>query len=484
VAFQRTAWILLVVSILLVHPAEVSATSFRTYGFGARAVAMGGAMTAHVADYTATFYNPAGLVTMPVMDLATGLQYANVKTEASNPAPVPPGWVRDSDAFPVDDAWSLYGGLRLNVPFAAELKDRVGFGLSFYTNATKVLDVRIPYGFKPQFVLLNGQTNMLVIQPGLGIRILDGLRVGAAADIFADVGGNLEIPTGVRGADGVDEARTVIDQEVQPIIRATAGLQVDGDLFSETISGFSFGFTWRDSFSIPLQIPVTVLLGPIPLNIDVTSSLLWTPMQMVFGLSYRTPSLVIASDVSWNRWSGYEPPTLELALDIAIPVVPIDLKDAVNPDPGTRDTWTPRVGAEWRFLDREAAALFLRGGYAYDPTPFPEQTGLTNFLDSNRHIFSAGVGVSLSHLPIIGDLGKNRIHLDLGLQFNHFENRIHRKGSVNPLFVEDGNPLGFPPVEDATGKPMADPAYPFIEGRAQAVVVMFTFRTTLGRADP
>ena len=481
---QRTAQILILVSSFLVLPAKATATSLRTYGFGARAISMGGAMTAHVDDYTATFYNPAGLVTQPVMDLAAGLQYANVKTEASNPAPVPAGWVRDSDTFPVDDAWSTYGGLRLNVPLAAELKDRVGFGLSFYTNATKVLDVRIPHGFKPQYVLLNGQTNMLILQPGLGFRILDGLRVGAAADIFADVGGNLEIPTGVRGADGVDEARTVIDQEVQPIIRATAGLQVDGGLFSETISGLSFGFTWRDAFSIPLQIPVTVLLGPIPLNIDVTSKLLYTPMQMVFGLSYRTPNLVVATDISWNRWSDYEPPTLELALDIAIPVVPIDLKDGVNPPPGTRDTWTPRVGAEWRFLDREAADLFLRGGYAYEPTPLPEQTGITNYLDSDRHILSAGFGISLARLPLIGDLGKNRIHLDLGVQYNHFESSTHRKDSVNPLFVEDGNPLGFPPVEDAAGRPMADPAYPFIEGSARAVVVMFTFRTTIGRTDP
>ena len=59
-------------------------------------------MTAHADDYTATFYNPAGLVTPPVMDLAAGLQYAKVKTEASNPAPVPAGWVRESEPFPID----------------------------------------------------------------------------------------------------------------------------------------------------------------------------------------------------------------------------------------------------------------------------------------------------------------------------------------------------------------------------------------------
>jgi hypothetical protein len=272
----------------------------------------------------------------------------------------------------------------------------------------------------------------------------------------------------------------VIDQEIQPVIRPTAGLQVQGGLFSRSLSPFSLGFTWRDSFGVPLQIPVTVLLGPIPLNIDVTSQLLWTPMQMVFGFAYRTPDLTLAVDVSWNQWSRYQSPTLELDLDITIPVVPIDLKNAENPDPRTHDTWTPRVGAEWRFHHGISTELFVRGGYAYEPSPFPEKTGLTNFLDDNRHILSAGLGASFRSLPLVGSLGKATLHLDFGFQYNLIESRVHHKERINPLFVDDGNPLGYPPIEDPEGRPIADPGYPTIEGEARAFLLLFTIRTTFG----
>ena len=281
----------------------------------------------------------------------------------------------------------------------------------------------------------------------------------------------------------MDEARTVIDQEVQPIIRPTVGLLLEGARFHRALSSFSFGLTWRDTFSVPLQIPVTVLLGPIPLNIDVKSALLWTPMQAVVGVAYRTEDLTLALDVSWNQWSQYKPPTLELDLDVVIPVVDIDLKNAVNGPPRTHDTWTPRVGVEWRAFGGQWTDIWVRGGYAYEPTPFPEQTGATNYLDDNRHILSAGAGVSLRKLPWIGELGRT-FHFDLGFQYNLIESSVHHKSRVNPLFVVDDNPLGFPPLEDEAGNPIADPAFPTIEGKASALLILFTARTTFGGGGP
>jgi len=95
----------------------VFATNFRTYGFGARAVAMGGAMTGHVDDFTATFYNPAGLVRNRGSDFTIGVQYVDIDVGATNPSPVPEGHVRFSDAFPIDDALGVYGGMRFIIPW-------------------------------------------------------------------------------------------------------------------------------------------------------------------------------------------------------------------------------------------------------------------------------------------------------------------------------------------------------------------------------
>ena len=449
------------------------ATNFRTYGFGARAVAMGGAMTGHVDDFTATFYNPAGLASSRISDFSIGVQYVDIDVSASNPSPVPAGHVRFSDTFPINDAVGMYGGMRFMIPFADALENRIGFGLSFFQGLPNALDVEIPFGFTPQYALLNGQTSLMIIEPGLAVRILDGLQVGVSADIFADVGGNLEVPTGFRGSDGVNDALTLIDQEVQPVISASSGFLLQGRLLSDALANWSVGVTWRDSFAIPLQIPVIVTLGPIPLNIGLTSDLLWTPMQAVLGLAYRTEDLTLAFDLSWNRWSQYKAPTLELDLDIVIPVIPIDLKNAVNPDPGTHDTWTPRVGVEWRFFKGEKSGLWLRGGYAYEPSPFPEQTGITNYLDDNRHLFSAGLGLSLEGLPGLREKG-GVAHVDIGFQYNLIESTHHFKETTNPLFAL------VPPIEDNAGNPIADPAYPSIKGDAEAFLILLTLRTTFG----
>lgn len=463
--------------VLCAFPAH--ATNFRTYGFGARAIAMGGAMAGHVDDFTATYYNPAGLAASRISDFSIGVQYVDIDVSASNPSPIPDGHVRFSDAFPIDDAVGMYGGMRFMIPFADALENRIGFGLSFFQGLPNALDVEVPFGFTPQYALLNGQTNLMIIEPGLGVRLFDGFHIGVSADIFSDVGGNLEVPTGFRGSDGVNDALTLIDQEVQPVIRASAGFLMHGSFLSKALKNWSMGVAWRDSFGIPLQIPVIVTLGPIPLNIGLKSELLWTPMQTVLGLAYRTEDLTLAFDLSWNRWSQYKPPTLELELDIVIPVVPIDLKNATNPDPGTRDTWSPRVGAEWQFVKGEKLGLCLRGGYAYEPSPFPEQTGRTNYLDDNRHLFSAGLGLSLEGLPGLREKG-GVAHVDLGFQYNLIESRRHHKEALNPLFASDSNPLGFPPIQDDAGNPIADPGYPSIEGDADVFLILLTLRTTFG----
>ena len=479
-SFVRTTLVTIAFASVL-PPMVAHANDFTTFGFGARAVAMGGAMAGHADDYTATYYNPAGVVLRPGREFAIGLQYSDFQTRATNASPIPEGSVRDSDAFPIDDTLGVYGGMRFLIPFADALAERVGFGLGFYTGLPHLLNAQVPESFVPQYVLLDGQTELVITQPAVGVKVLDGLAVGLGCVFFADVGGNLEIPTGVRGADGVDDAHTTIDQEIQPIVRATAGVIADGRLLAEDLAPWSLGFTWRDAFSIPLQIPVTVTLGPIPLNIDLASSLLYSPQEWVVGFAHRSDGLTVAFDLSWNRWSGYQPPTLELDLDVTIPVVPIDLKDAFNADPHTKDTWTPRVGVEWRAWRGERNDFWLRAGYAFEPTPFPEQTALTTYLDGDRHLLSAGVGVTLRELPIFGALTEDSaVRLDAAIQYDVIASTVHHKERINPLFVVDGNPLAFPPLTDVAGHPIADPSYPSIRGEADVFVLMFSASTTFG----
>ena len=67
--------------------------------------------------------------------------------------------------------------------------------------------------------------------------------------------------------------------------------------------------------------------------------------------------------------------------------------------------------------------LKLRAGYYFLESPVPEQKSLANFMDSDAHIFSAGLGIQLVNFL---SLDRN-FHLNLHLQYHHLVDRDHNK---------------------------------------------------------
>ena len=53
--------------------------------------------------------------------------------------------------------------------------------------------------------------------------------------------------------------------------------------------------------------------------------------------------------------------------------------------------------AEWRAIDAAGpVSVDARAGYRYEASPIPEQDGESSLGDSDKHIFSVGLGVELS----------------------------------------------------------------------------------------
>jgi hypothetical protein len=64
--------------VLLLAWADVSAANpLETYGYGSRAISMGGAYSAVSDDFAAVFYNPAGLPQIGDVDLGFGMTFFN-----------------------------------------------------------------------------------------------------------------------------------------------------------------------------------------------------------------------------------------------------------------------------------------------------------------------------------------------------------------------------------------------------------------------
>ncbi len=144
----------------------------------------------------------------------------------------------------------------------------------------------------------------------------------------------------------------------------------------------------------------------IALATDTVDSFL--PQQVVVGGSWKlTEDLKTNLDLTWVNWSAYIPPvtSLQTTLDVPPPKGgwPAGIKPPTPPAPVTilpiqmSDRIVPRVGVEWRAIARPSWQGFLRGGYEYDQSPIGAQTGQTNYVDRDRHAFSAGIGLRLLH---------------------------------------------------------------------------------------
>jgi long-chain fatty acid transport protein len=160
-----------------------------------------------------------------------------------------------------------------------------------------------------------------------------------------------------------------------------------------------------------------------------------------FGMAYRlSHDLLISGEITYNQWSDFLSPSLEIHTDINVPIIPIHLLPGVVEDPHFSDTWTPRIGVEYRGITKKSYNIVFRTGYAYDPSPVPEQTGWSNFLDGNKHIFSTGLGLELKEL-FGKDLSNACPALQGVFQYQWIQKTHHQKlPSVNPI-----NP-GFPTI--------------------------------------
>lgn len=369
-------------------PRAASATNFRLFGPGPRYAAMAGAFTAVADDFTGAYANPAGIIQKTSTRVGVGYQYAYMDLTAQGEDD-PNGGGTDG----------LYLGFVFTLPFIDWLKDRIAFGYNYFQPVDYVLSLQVPAATTPQFVLLEQYPRANIMHAGFATDPLPWFLVGFGATFNADLGGSLDLKPGIRSLNGVASILTTVDQESKSLFSPDVGAFVKGSELTSSLEDWTFGFTWRYRYQLDLQIPLTILLSGIPLKLDFTSTLLYTPETYTLGAAYHFgDDGVIAFDLAYNRYSNFKSPSLVIDTDIDIPILPLELKSGPAIDPDFSDTWTPRIGADYRVYAGESLDVWLRGGYAFEPTPAPAQTRTTNFVDGDKHILGIGTGLTAKTL--------------------------------------------------------------------------------------
>lgn len=411
-----------------------------------------------------------------------------------NPGEDPPsytGGLQVGMAFPLLDQWLM---ARQNRWLANR---RLTFGLSAYLPTASTLRMEMQDPGMPYYVMFRNRNNRFGLYPGVGLKMMQGVYLGAGTQMMFKTNVRLRLssyttvdsfPSDSGEGEDVDvRIQANVDEmvlDLQPTASYNWGVLIrpaelwaafQGDstpradnLFWNVLSHTALGATGRGEWGMNTSADVTVLAnGQVsfddetlllsallqePVEIALTDlRSMYNPPQVAFGLTTgldigaeHRAELGLAVDATRTAWSRYtetaapyQQMTIEALAGSSVTVT----SGTDYGDPGFVDTMTLRTGVwwnqDWTGSRRPGKVLStsLRGGYSFVPSPVPDQTGLTNMMDSDRHVFSGGLGVRL-----FPKMASGPIELELAGQYHQLETRTVRKQEG---LASDSNGDGF-----------------------------------------
>jgi long-chain fatty acid transport protein len=381
---RRITLSLLMTAALL--PATVSANPLDAFGFGARGMSLGGAMTAIARDFSANYYNPAGLASGEDLRIEIGYMYND------------PTLTMNGNDQNVDRSYGVQAG----VVMPGQIGTRtLAFSVGLHLPAERITRIRALPQRQPQWVVYDNRPQRLVITTSAAFEIVEWLYVGAGVTFLSNTEGSLDMSGLVSLTDAEETALfSGVDVNLSSVRYLSAGLLVTpGD-------NFRAGLSFRDEFELALNLDVNVEGDIAPLepgappvveggrfDLKTLNSNLFSPRQLTLGLAWEEPRWLVSADVSWLQWSRFPPPASEIQIELDLDPLDFAVPPSDAPlNPEFDDIFTARVGGEYVALQSRYLDLTTRAGYFFEPTPAPDQPGQTNYIDSSRHGASLGLG--------------------------------------------------------------------------------------------
>lgn len=389
------------------------------YGFGARGPGLSGAAVAFPRGFEAIYYNPAGLVLGGARTFSIGFQATSFDLNVASPRP-------DDVASATDEP--LISGITLGIdvrlPLEGILKDRIAIGLGLYIPTDTLLSAEIASPGGPQFSLVADRARAVVVQAGLAVKIGPWLSLGGGIRALAGLRGFIDV-----GPNDLGRIGSTVEDELIAEYGGVVGF------VARPHPTIAVAAAWRGALGGPYSLPINAQLGDsgIPIQvppINLAGTAVWDPQQVAMHIGYQPlDELTIEVGVTWKQWSA-TPIPIENTTAAIPPQEPLEFED----------TWVARLGIESELLFAEHWRFAARGGYAFEPSPVPDQTGQHNFLDGDRHIVSIGLGTGYG----LGDESAFRVDLDFYAQVHVMAPRTFVKEvpAGKPVILSDN--AGFP----------------------------------------
>jgi long-chain fatty acid transport protein len=399
----------------LVCTGRAGASVFDTYGFGARAAAMGSAQAAAAEDFSAVYYNPAALTVHKRPHVGTALTVVAPSVGVRRRA--------ESDGPPVERPDPNAGiTLGLLFPLGGKIENRFALALGAYLPTIQVTRVDARDERTPQFYRYEALPDKIVIAPALAFEAHRTVSVGVGLQVLGSLDGAADVELDLLGRRFT---RKTLSVDVDTATGLTAGVLVRP---TETVR---LGLSWRDALALDYHLRTRIDIKDVgALDADISGTSLYTPAQLTGAVAWSPrPDLMLAFDVVYAWWSDAPDPTARF--DVTLDGAPLGQGAVSAGSPpvslGAVDTLSPRLGVEWRPI----GVVAVRAGYQLSPTPLPAQTERTNYIDSTAHQMTLGTGYAFAD-PLA--IHAAPLTVDFAAQWTHLASRDHdKRASDDPM---------------------------------------------------
>ena len=370
---------------------DVLALGFRNPDQDARATGQGEAFVAQADDASAIYYNPAGLTQIRGTEITSGgmIMFPDSKLKGAgtgaemNTMSFLPHFYAATDFNAAKSPWRF--GLGFNVPFgnAAEFAENGPF----------------------RYIVTRASLAVFNIQPTIAYQINEQLSLGAGVNIY--------------------DATTALSEHINTSPFPDGHFHFSGDgqavggtagLMWKITPQHTVGVVYRSPFSVNFKgnTDVNTVLGQQSVHSDAS---LTFPQSIAGGYAFRPiKRLKLETDIEWTNWDTLNRLALHAPGSAANgTVIPFNWKDSMYYE----------FGVQYDVDDHWA----VRGGYIYSVNTVPDATFSPSVPDSNRHVFSVGLGYT-----------EARFSVDIVYQYSLSEdNTVNNGTAASGTWTSDGH---------------------------------------------
>ena len=396
---------------MLALAAGVSGNGLNLNGLGARASAMGGAFVGLADDYTAVFWNPAGLTL--VQTGAFGL---------TGDLLLPSSRFTLNPTFSMETRNKAYpAGL---AGYFRKIGDRIVVGLGVYTLsglgadwASEGFEEALAYPTPPGFFTPALEScrwrsfiGSVTAAPAIAVRVADWLSVGATLNLSygffetSQWAGSALLPT---------KPPTLVNLGQQSLDLTGWGFGATFGVLARPYDWLSFGFSWRTEATMKLSgttdienLEILGLPGSSGTDLEVPN-----PTWLAGGIAVRpVAGLTATFDLQWTNWAKLG--TLQLVF--ADPAWVANMAEASTLVLDWMDRTQIRAGLEYAW-----GSFAVRAGYYHDPAPAPDETMNVLIPSFTYNSVTAGFGYV-----------RDRWKIDLGVECLMGQDRVITSGAM------------------------------------------------------